>query len=66
MTAESKAFLESIYPYWVQYRDAGILKDPSVLDFGRMAEIYRAEFDARYFGCTYCPEDMKWLFTQIM
>jgi hypothetical protein len=66
MTDSNKAFLESIYPYWVQYRDAGILKDPSVLNFNRMGDIYREEFDPRYFGCMHCPEDMKWLFQQIM
>lgn len=66
MTKESKEFLQSIYPYWIEFRDAGILRDPSVLNLGRMAEIYRQEYDPRYFGCMHCPEEMKWLFKQMM
>jgi hypothetical protein len=66
MRPENKAFLDSIYPYWIEYRDAGILKDPSVLNFHRMAEVYRQEYDPRYVGCMHCREDMRWLFNQIM
>ena len=64
MKPENRAFLDSIYHWWVGYQQSGSMRDASVIYPERLQQVMREEWEPRYVACLTCPESLRELFTK--